>query len=89
MYIIEHCYDVDGGFGDAVEVSDVIGVTESKEEAEAYVAKYSHPEIYDRPYSSLYHKELRIREVATIDINKDPFGDGDAHSGYNYQYEEV
>lgn len=89
MWIIEHCYDVDGGFGDAVGVRDTIGIVETKEEADNYIAKWSNPEIYDKPYANLYHKELIAREVKMLDIDKDPFGEGcGMWGGYNYQYEK-
>ena len=29
IYVIKHIYDVDGGFGDAVAVEDVIGFCDS------------------------------------------------------------
>lgn len=85
MYLIEHVYDVDGGFGDAIGNTDVIGAMETMEEAIAYVAKWSHPVVYDVPYAPLEHKALRIREVKKLNINEDPFGDGDPYLGYNYQ----
>ena len=84
MWLIEHNYDVDGGFGDAVPVTDVVGATETKEEAEAYVAKWSNPEVYDKPYADLYHKELSIREVKMVNINENPFGNGSEWGDYNY-----
>ena len=81
MYLIIHRYDVDGGFGDAVSVEDVVGFIDTKEEAEAYVKKWSNPRIYDKPYNDLYCGELYVREVKKVDIEIDTFGD---ESDYEY-----
>lgn len=75
IYEIVHCYDVDGGFGDAIPQEEVIGVFDDEEIAEEYVRRWSKPEVYDRPYCSLYHHELFVREkvVNALDINEDPW----------------
>ncbi len=74
IYQIFHCYDVDGGFGDAVSEEDIIGATLDENEANEYVKKWSKPEIYDKPYASLYRHELIVRPIEIgLDINKNPF----------------
>ena len=80
IYIIIHCYDVDGGFGDAIPDETPLFATKSKTKAEAYVAKYSNPEVYASPYADLYHHELRIKEInlKEPDINVDPWKNEDA-----------
>lgn len=88
MYIIEHCFDVDGGFGDAVPVRTTIGCVETEEEANAYIEKWSNPEIYDKPYADLEHKRLEAKEIKPLDINKDPFGKGSPWGDYNYHYDD-
>ena len=75
IYIIKHCYDIDGGFGDAVPEETPLFATKSKAKAEAYVAKYNNPEIYYSPYQDLYHHGLTIEEMdlKEPDINVDPW----------------
>jgi CYTH domain-containing protein len=53
MYIIEHLYEVDGGIGDAVPNTDVVGVVETEEEAKSYIV----PDWFGREvtYESAYH----------------------------------
>lgn len=63
VYIVEHLYDVDGGFGDAVGTSDILGVFSSEAEAAKYVEKYSHKVVYDQPYADLCCGELTYRAV--------------------------
>lgn len=76
IYEIVHLYDVDGGFGDPVPKEEIIRVTTDKASAEAYVAKYNKPFVYDVPYAELecHHLEIREREVANVlDLEDDPF----------------
>lgn len=77
VYNVYHVYDVDGGFGDAVETDVLIATFENEDDAKAFVEKYSKPEVYDRPYSELWHHKLVISETeiithAEFDINKAP-----------------
>lgn len=75
IYGIFHCYEVDGGFGDAVLMEDLLFVTDSEEIAKAYVEKWSHPYIYDRPYSYLTCGELRygqLEQLYTGEIDQSP-----------------
>lgn len=73
IYVISHVYDVDGGFGDAVQVEDVLGFVVGAKVADEYVEKYSKPEVYDRPYSDLYHHTLIARRIDPLNVNEDPF----------------
>ena len=75
MFEIVHIYDVDGGFGDAVEKERVIGYVETEEDAKAYVAKYSRPEVYDIPYSRLWCHQLEYRKMSNemLNMSVDPF----------------
>ena len=72
FYAIKHGYDVDGGFGDAVTVSNLVGVVfASKEEIDKFLKKWDKPEVYDRPYADLYHhcvsaNKLEIAELDTL-----------------------
>lgn len=71
IYIIMHCYDVDGGFGDAVYQEDPMFATTEGEKARQYVEKYDKPVIYSRPYDPLYHHGLCIREMDLQEPNLD------------------
>lgn len=66
VYAVFHIYDVDGGFGDAINQEDFVFATEDKEAAEGYVEKHSNPHVYSVPYDSLMCGELVIREIKTI-----------------------
>ena len=66
VYIVKHVYDVDGGFGDAIGVEDVLCGFTNKAEAEAFVSAYERLHIYDRPYASLHCGELVIEELTMI-----------------------
>ena len=73
LYVVKHVYDTDGGFGDAIYQEDVLFTTLDKALAESYIAKYSNPVIYDRPYSNLYHGKLELESIPFIhsmDITK-------------------
>jgi hypothetical protein len=66
VYIVKHVYEVDGGFGDAVGVEDVLCGFASKAEAETFVSKYANPHIYDRPYANLTCGELVVEKLTMI-----------------------
>ena len=77
IYCVYHNFDVDGGFGDAIDQSEVVAVFEKEEDAKAFVDKYHDPCVYDRPYHELWHHCLSITEIDIIshnefDINKKP-----------------
>ena len=96
VYNVYHEYDVDGGFGDAVNKSVLVATFESEMDAKAFVDKYSNPYVYDRPYAKLYCNQLVIEEMeiithAKFNINKAPnaygttwWGNGEEYVPYNY-----
>lgn len=57
---------MDGGFGDAITVSDVIGFCTSKTKAEKYIEKYENDHVYDSPYSDLHCGMLVVEELKKI-----------------------
>lgn len=61
MYGVYHIYDVDGGFGDAVEKEDLICVFENQIDAVNFKCKYENPHVYDDPYTSLFCGKLETR----------------------------
>ena len=63
MYAVFHKYDVDGGFGDAIEREDLIRVFDTQGEAEAFKKKYEKPHVYDTPYCELWCGTLEVREL--------------------------
>lgn len=63
IYLVNHCFDVDGGFGDAILQEEVICDFDNREDADEFVEKYSNPHIYDSPYASLECGILRVEEL--------------------------
>ena len=63
IYLVNHCFDVDGGFGDAIPQEEVICGFDNREDANGFVEKYSNPHIYDSPYASLECGILRVEEL--------------------------
>ena len=70
FYGIYHCYDVDGGFGDAVGVRDLLFISESESDAKAYAEKWSNEHVYDVPYAKLYCGALEVEELPSEIITK-------------------
>lgn len=62
IYTVIHLYDTDGGFGDAIEQEEVIGIFPTREDAEDVVKRFSRDYIYDKPYDYLHCGVLEIRE---------------------------
>ena len=78
IYNVFHCYDEDGGYGDAIGVTDLVAVFSSREEAEKYVKKYSNR--HQHPWAYLHRGGLRISEGQTVFDSVDeaePFDAGD------------
>ena len=70
LYIIKHCYDVDGGFGDAVAQETVVGTAMATEEQiKAYIEKWNKPRIYDKPYCALYDHSVRAEKIEVSDLD--------------------
>ena len=65
IFGVFHIYDVDGGFGDAVEVKDLILVCVSKEEATEVVKSFSNEHTYRVPYEELKCGKLVVEELPT------------------------
>lgn len=45
IYLVNHCFDEDGGFGDAIPQEEVICGFDNREDANRFVEKYSNPHI--------------------------------------------
>lgn len=77
MYAVYHVYDVDGGFGDAVERDDMIAIFPTEELAKAYVAKWNNPHVYAVPYQELQCGLLEVRILPPMmnekDIDRSPW----------------
>ena len=65
IYNVFHCYDVDGGFGEAIPKKILIGSFESKEDAGTVVALLSNPHVY-KPYSELECGVITIEETEIV-----------------------
>lgn len=63
IYLVKHCFDVDGGFGDAISQEEVICGFDNREDANEFIEKYSNPHIYDSPYASLECGILQVEEL--------------------------
>lgn len=67
IWIVYHVFDVDGGFGDAVSVTEVAKVFTNKDDAASFVRANWNPRIVDVPYQALtdgyfYMKETPIHK---------------------------
>lgn len=71
IYIVKHCYDTDGGFGDAISQKEVLCGFVNEDEANAFVEKYSKPHIYRKPYDSLECGNLVVEELNMTPPSKD------------------
>ena len=75
VYVILHCYTVDGGFGDSVAVEDVIGFVTSEEEAKEYCEKYDSTHVYDEPYAELVCGELAYVQLNHLTTAQSPWNE--------------
>ena len=66
IYNVAHIYDIDSGFGDAVQTEDFVAAFANRKDAEAFVEKYSKPYVYDIPYAGLYCNKFIIVEAEVI-----------------------
>lgn len=74
-YLVKHRYDVDGGYGDAIEKDDVVAIFRTREDAEAFVKRFEDPHVYDTPYNELRCGILYIEEMEYTDpcvLDTDP-----------------
>lgn len=88
MYAVYHCYDVDGGFGDAVPQKDLLCVFTSKDEAEQFIKEYEDVHIYDEPYSELECGLLIMEELPTTFNPEKAWWKGYVSPSYTRQKEE-
>ena len=75
VFQVIHIYDVDGGFGDAVERQEVIEVFENFNDAVSFMEKFRNVHVYDKPYAELQCGFLKVCETEIVshrdfDINK-------------------
>lgn len=69
LYAIYHCYDVDGGFGDAVSQDTLVGICyATQEEIDEFLAEWDKPEVYDKPYADLYHHCVRADQLSVSEL---------------------
>lgn len=73
VYVIKHGYDVDGGFGDPVAISDVIGFCTTEDKAKEICEKYSNEHVYDTPYYGLKCGFMTYEEL--FEVTDDMFTD--------------
>ena len=70
FYNIFHCYDVDGGFGDAVHKRECVATVKATEkQIDNFIKEWNKPRIYERPYSCLYEHSIRVEKIEIKDIN--------------------
>lgn len=67
VFMVKHCYDEDGGFGDAVSKEECLMIFKKKEDAELFVRNFENPHIYEKPYDELECGRLKIDEVEVVD----------------------
>lgn len=76
QFIIHHIYDEDGGFGDAVQIDEVIGVLEcTPSQLKEYLDRYNKKTAYCQPYATLYCGELKaeaVDDIKLLFLNEDP-----------------
>lgn len=69
-YLLFHIYDTDGGFGDAIAESKLLGVFATREQAEKVKSALQNPHVYATPYDDLWGCKRRIVEQEVVsDIN--------------------
>lgn len=66
IYLVKHCYDVDGGFGDAISREEVLCGFTNKGDANNFVKTFENPHVYDEPYASLKCGKLVVEELNMI-----------------------
>lgn len=77
IWAIFHCYDEDGGYGDAVPQEVMVGsCMATEQEIEEFLQKWDKPEVYDHPYDDLVCHGVRAEKIDLKEL-KDikPYGD--------------
>lgn len=89
LWAIYHDYDVDGGFGDSIHETEMVGVVQAtEEEIEAFIQKYDKPIIYDKPYDELYCHSVRVEEIEMTSLDSIcPYGRDDCYGLMAKEYE--
>ena len=85
LYGIYHCWDTDGGYGDAIGQEQLIAITDSEDVASEYVKKWSKEHLYDTPYAELSCGILRYEELPELitDTSRAPH-EIDEHLGWAF-----
>lgn len=76
IYLIQHIYETDGGFGDAIPSEEILGCFFDKAQAEEYVAKWGQTlYVYAKPYDYLTYGQLFVKEMNldSLFLDIDPF----------------
>lgn len=94
IYLVEHCYDVDGGFGDAIPRTDVVVAFTNEDAAIEYVEKYNTRVVYDSPYADLEEGMLVVTPISSYFSSDDAEAPGKYVEPYSdelkkfWEYEE-
>lgn len=67
IYHVIECYDVDGGFGDAIPCEHPIATFMNREDADQFVSDWNDPHVYDKPYAELWCQDLIVQEIEVED----------------------
>ena len=61
-YFVYEMYDVDGGFGDAIGQTRLLGIlnADTEEQAREWAKKHTHDHTYDIPYDELHEGVIEI-----------------------------
>ena len=95
LWNVFHEYDVDGGFGDAIPQRDLVGTAFASEyEVDQYLKKWDKPEVYEKPYASLYNHGISVERAEVSPsleeiIPYSPAPRGWSEKGLSYAMEEV
>ena len=76
IWAIFHCYDTDGGFGDAIPQENMVGACmATEEEINEFLKKWDKPEVYDRPYADLVCHSVRVERIKLAELKDiQPYG---------------
>lgn len=74
IYLVLHCYECDGGFGDAISQETIVTAFSSKDKARTYARKWSKRHVYGAPFDELTCGTLRVQKVGvdTMSLNDKP-----------------
>lgn len=67
LWAIYHEYDLDGGYGDAIPSSEMVGIVmATNDEIADFIKKYNKPIVYDKPYNELCCHVIRVEKIDII-----------------------